>query len=70
MKKKILIDDKNYSEDDMVDFNAAASITGLSVRTIQDMSSRRELPMYKVRGLNRYRVGELLSWLKERKVGE
>ena len=70
MKNKILIDGKHYSEDDLVDYKVASSITGLSERTIQDMSSRRELPMYQIGSRsNRYRVGDLLDWREQRKVG-
>lgn len=57
-----------YSRDDLVDFKVIALLLGLSPRTIQDMTSRRELPVY-LFGLrkNRYRIGDIVEWREQRK---
>jgi excisionase family DNA binding protein len=67
--KQISIADKTYGYDERVDSHVASQIIGLSPRTIRDMATKRELPIYKVgsRAI-RYRVSDLLEWVEGRKI--
>lgn len=64
----IIIDDKEYGTDQLVDCKVVARLIGLSHRTVEDMATRRELPMYKIGRANRYKMGEILNWLKIRQT--
>ena len=67
--KKIYLYGKEFGGDELVDCNVIALLLGLSKRTVQDMVSRRELPMYKIsKKANRFKVREILEWLEVRKV--
>lgn len=57
-----------YFLEDLISVEQAVPLLGLSKRTIQDMASRRELPVYKIKKCVRFRVSELEAWLQERKV--
>jgi len=59
----IIIDGKEYGTDQLVDCKVVARLIGLSHRTVEDMATRRELPMYKIGRANRYKVGEITEWL-------
>jgi excisionase family DNA binding protein len=52
----------------LVDAATVAEILGLSLRTVQDMAARRELPVYKIRRCNRFLVREMLEWRDQRRV--
>lgn len=69
MIKKVYLYGIEYCGDELVTSDIVAQITGLSKRTIEGMSSRREIPMYKF-GLraNRYKIREILDWVERRKV--
>jgi transketolase C-terminal domain/subunit len=59
----ICIDGETYGVDQLVDCKVVARLIGLSHRTVEDMASRRELPMYKLaQRANRYRVREIIEW--------
>ncbi|WP_372588615.1 helix-turn-helix domain-containing protein [Pseudoalteromonas xiamenensis] len=62
----ICIDGISYGVDQLVDCKVIARLVGLSHRTIEDMASRRELPMYKVGRSNRYCIADILTWLSEK----
>jgi excisionase family DNA binding protein len=64
----IIIDGKEYGVDQLVDCKIIARLIGLSHRTVEDMATRRELPMYKVGRSNRYKVDEILNWLNINRV--
>lgn len=69
MINKIYLHGKEFSGDEMVNAEVVAIMTGLSKRTIEDMTSRRELPMYKLATrANRYKVREIMEWLGARKI--
>lgn len=58
-----------YSGDELVNAEFVAMMTDLSKRTIQDMTSRRELPMYKLgKRANRYKIREIFEWIEARKI--
>lgn len=59
----IIIDGIEYGADQLVDCKVVARLIGLSHRTVEDMATRRELPMYKIGRANRYKVGEIVEWL-------
>lgn len=69
MNRSISIADRTYGYDERVDSVVASQIVGLSPRTIRDMATKRELPIYKVgtRAI-RYRVSDLLDWVEGRKI--
>lgn len=66
----IIIDGKEYGTDQLVDCKIVARLIGLSHRTVEDMATRRELPMYKVGRSNRYKISEVLSWVMNTKVSD
>ena len=69
MDKYINIENKSYGHDEQVDSDIASRIVGLSPRTIRDMATRRELPIYKVGSRTiRYRVSDLLKWVESKKI--
>lgn len=55
-------------EEQLIDAKQVAVMLGLSVRTVRDMASRRELPVYKIGRCNRFMTREILEWRDERKV--
>lgn len=66
---KIYLNGKEYCGDELVTCETVALMTGLSKRTIEDMASRRELPMYKLgKRANRYKVREIINWMEARRV--
>lgn len=61
----------NLSEltgEELVDANVAAQLLGIAVRTVRDMASRRELPIYKIGRSVRFKVSELKEWRESRKI--
>ena len=54
--------------DSLVDKAWVAEFLGLSVRTVQDMTSRRELPVYKIGRSVRFHPEEIQEWREKRKV--
>ena len=69
VNRYINIADKTYGYDERVDSQVAAQILGLSPRTIRDMATRRELPIYKVGARTiRYRISDLLDWAEGKKI--
>lgn len=69
MNRQVSIADRTYGYDERVDSTVASQIVGLSPRTIRDMATRRELPIYKVgsRAI-RYRVSDLVEWVEQKKI--
>jgi len=66
---KIFLNGKEFSGDELVNSEVVAVMTGLAKRTIEDMASRREIPMYKIaRRANRYKVREIFKWIEARKI--
>lgn len=65
---KIINLDK-LGREELVDSYVVSVLLGISRRTVQDMASRRELPVYKIGRAVRFKVGEILDWREERKVG-
>ena len=60
---------KEYCGDELVTCEVVALMTGLSKRTIEDMASRRELPMYKLaKRANRYKVSEIFEWIDTKRI--
>lgn len=61
----------NLSEltgEELVDANVAAQLLGIAVRTVRDMASRRELPIYKIGRSVRFKVSELKEWRESKKI--
>lgn len=54
--------------DEAVDAKVAARLLGLSVRTVQDMAARRQLPVYKIGRAVRFVVSELLEWRETKRL--
>lgn len=59
---------KELSGEELIDAKVVATLLGLSIRTVRDMASRRELPLYKIRSSVRFKVDEIRAWRDERKV--
>ena len=69
MDNNICLYGKEFSGDELVACDVVALMTGLSKRTVEDMASRRELPMYKIsKRANRFKVSEILNWIEMRKL--
>jgi excisionase family DNA binding protein len=54
--------------EELVDSRVAAKILGLSIRTVGDMASRRELPLYKIGRSVRFKVNDLYAWRESRRI--
>lgn len=52
----------------LVGANWVAEFLGLSIRTVQDMTSRRELPVYKIGRNVRFHPEDIQEWREKRKV--
>lgn len=63
------INGRELSGDELVKVDVVVVMTGLAKRTVQDMTSARTIPCYKVTSRAvRYKVSEIIEWLNERKV--
>lgn len=70
MKRTIFLYGKEYGGEELVDVSMVALLLGLSKRTVEDMVSRRELPMYKIASrANRFKVREIFEWIESKKIG-
>ncbi|WP_038071563.1 helix-turn-helix domain-containing protein [Thioalkalivibrio sp. ALMg13-2] len=63
-----LIDLNEISDRDFVDKGVVARCLGLSVRTVETLTSKRELPVYKFGSSVRYRFGEILEWAEQKRL--
>lgn len=69
MQQEFRVHDTTYGGDELVDKQVAALITGLSVRTIEDWTSKRKLPIFRLGSrIIRYRVNELFDWVNQHAV--
>jgi hypothetical protein len=65
----IIIGEKAYGYDQLVDCHTASAIIGLSARTVRDMAVRREIPVYRIsRNVTRYLVRDLVEWSEAKRV--
>ena len=61
----------NLSElngEELVDARVVALLLGLSRRTVQDLAARGEIPRYKIRRANRFKVSDIIEYREARKV--
>lgn len=58
----------NASKENLVNAHVVAELLGLSYRTVQDMASRRELPLYKIRGRICFKPSEVIEWREQFKI--
>jgi len=69
MTQQYRLHDMTFGGDELVDKEIAALITGLSVRTIEDWTSKRKLPIYYLGPRSiRYRIKELVDWVNQHAV--
>lgn len=69
MINTIFLDGRELGGDELVDLNIVAMLLGLSKRTVEDMVSRRELPMYKIaKRANRFKIREILEWIETKRI--
>jgi len=69
MTQPFRLHDMTFGGDELVDKEIAALITGLSVRTIEDWTSKRKLPIFYLGPRTvRYRVRELFEWVNQHAV--
>lgn len=69
MGQMIRIKGMCFGGDELVDKSVACFITGLSMRTLEDWTSKRKLPIYKLGPKTvRYRVREVLDWVNAQAV--
>ena len=62
------LDFEEVSNEQYVDKSYVASYLGMSVRTIEDLTSKRQLPTYKFGSSIRYRFGDIREWAQSRKL--
>lgn len=55
-------------EDQLIDCRVASMLLGLSLRTVRDMASRRELPLYKIRGRVFFEVKDIIAYRNQYRV--
>ena len=58
-----IIDLDEISENQYVDKKVVALYLSLSVRTVETMTSKRQIPAYKIGSSVRYRLGEIREWV-------
>jgi len=63
-----LINLDDLHPEQLIDCRTAAKLLGLSWRTVSDMASRRELPLYKIRRRVLFKVGEILAYREEARI--
>ncbi|WP_075109842.1 helix-turn-helix domain-containing protein [Halofilum ochraceum] len=66
--KSVRIGETIYGPDQLIPLETVSQYIGLSVRTVQDMASRRALPVHKIGRNVRIRISELDEWLTDTKV--
>lgn len=69
MQEKYQLRNIEVGADELVNKSLACLITGVSIRTLEDWTTKGKLPIYKLSPRTvRYRVRELIQWVNERAV--
>lgn len=69
MSEKYQLRNIEVGADQLVNKSIACLITGVSIRTLEDWTTKGKIPMYKLSPRTvRYRVRELIDWVNQHAV--